>query len=258
MARCIVKHFILRVCATTLLIGASPAVAIVNGERVSDPRFAAEFPWAVVIGKKDSQQLCGGALIAPQWVVTAAHCAHMGRFVVYGHASRYVAERVEVRRAIRHPEFSTGNWQFDIGLLELAEPVPATAIATATAAQARLLLKPQAAAVLAGWGKTGTRNKPVARLVTSRIRLADLVVERSQFLFRSESGPCASDSGGPLIMTTAAGDRLLVGVASRTDGNLCSKRGGIAIYTRLDSAQSFIDEFVSLTPETPDSVTLEQ
>jgi secreted trypsin-like serine protease len=44
-----------------------------------------------------------------------------------------------------------------------------------------------------------------------------------------------------MIMQTLDNRRVLVGVASATDGNLCARGGGVAIYTNLSVVREFID-----------------
>ena len=131
---------------------ASPVYAIANGEPVSDAQFVAEYGWAVVIVHKISGGICGGALIAPRWVVTAAHCTGKQKYVLAGHAERGKAQRVEIDRAIRHPEFNKDTLQNDVGLLYLSEPLGIEPSIMASDTEALLLLIPGAAATIAGWG----------------------------------------------------------------------------------------------------------
>jgi len=44
-----------------------------------------------------------------------------------------------------------------------------------------------------------------------------------------------------MVMHTPDDRRLLVGVASATDGNICAQGGGVAVYTNLALIQNFID-----------------
>jgi secreted trypsin-like serine protease len=53
-----------------------------------------------------------------------------------------------------------------------------------------------------------------------------------------------------MVMQLSEGRRVLVGVASATDGNLCAKGGGVAIYTNLSTVRDFIDTQIQrFTPE---------
>jgi len=224
---------------------ALPANAIVRGDRISDEIFAAEYSWMVAVVRQATGKICGGMLIAPRWVITAAHCTSTDRYVLTGHASRWMARTIDIARAIRHPQFEPDSGAYDIGLLELAEPADGAPIRPASPRLGKLLLAPDATATIAGWGKTQTSKGSVSRLVAAEIELQKLNIRRSQFGFNSRNGPCARDSGGPLIMKGAGHSRVLLGIASRTAGNLCSTGGGRAFYARVDAAHDFISKYVA-------------
>jgi secreted trypsin-like serine protease len=128
-----------------------------------------EFPWQVAL-IHDGQdlhegQFCGGSVIAPTWVLTAAHCVfdlEEGTTLVppssinvyWGSASLEGGGRiVDVKRTIPHEGYSPVTSDNDIALVELAEPIGAGPIRLATPDIAPLLERVGSLATVTGWGE---------------------------------------------------------------------------------------------------------
>merc|ERR1712226_1127203 len=106
----------------------------VKGVRVvagtTPPRGA--WPWQILLIYRGFPN-CGGTLIAPNWVVTAAHCVYRresvpGNFVVrVGEHDRTKVEgsevEVKVAKVLRHSKYSSYMLNNDIALLKLSQPV---------------------------------------------------------------------------------------------------------------------------------------
>lgn len=224
----------------TIFVSA-PSHALVNSTPVTDEQFEAEYPWVVAVVHKDSGGVCGGVLIAPRWVLSAAHCTGMNNYILLASADRTTARRVGISRSIRHPDFVKETLQPDVGLMQLEEAVDIPSASLPTEAQARSMLFPGRTAELAGWGRIESKRGAVERLRIGAVRLDKLQLSGTRIIYDYKGGgPCGRDSGSPMIMRTLDGRRFVVGVASVTDGDLCTRGGGIAIYTNLAAVRAFI------------------
>jgi hypothetical protein len=105
--------------------GAGPKPRIVNGTIVS----AAQYPAFVQV--TSPQGFCGGTIIHPNWVLTAAHCVDekprpSSITVVVGrerYSDKSTGFEVAGKQLILHPDWRSDEFDNDIALIELARPV---------------------------------------------------------------------------------------------------------------------------------------
>lgn len=231
------------------LAAATPAGAIVNGDIVSQPRFLDEYPWAVALENPINGGVCTAVLISPTFLLTAAHCTAARKRVLVGDTARSRATVMGIAEAIRHPAYDKETHQFDIGLLRLMEPVDLPPVPLVGQGEMMVLVQKNAPAQVLGWGKTPRSGGEFSdRLVRARINLKNLAFLGTDIAYSDDAGPCGGDSGGPLLLDGLDGDPVLVGIASTTDGNLCAKGGGLAMYTSVDVIRDFITERVPDLP----------
>lgn len=226
---------------------ASAEPGIVGGSNADQP-----YPFAVSLHSSTGKLFCAGALIAPAWVVTAAHCAFdkspAGISVRAGTAEvGQGGEVAQVADVVVNPAFNTQSPAGDIALLRLATPVKAAPIAPATAAA------PGTATRILGWGQTCPKVN-CGQIPTTLQQLDTHIVEgtkcTSTFDGTAElctdnpdgkAGACFGDSGGPEVVRD--GDHwLLVGVTSRPGNNDPVCASAPSIYTSVVAYAPWIAE----------------
>ena len=244
----------LLVLATTLAAGTLPALAVVGGTASQDVRGARASTLRVETSRGE---LCSGAVIAPELVLTAAHCLMGGGSVsVVSLDTRFRARRHAVVAVLPHPSFVPGTTPrtqpgADLAMLRLAAPLPSD-IQPVTLGGS---LWQGESVTMAGFGLSIETNKNTAR----RLRETRLVnagnyttqntvkvaVDADAKGETPGAGACRGDSGGPVLRGDVR-SRDLVGIVSWSSGPLSSRVrsicGGFTAITPISEHRSWITD----------------
>ena len=258
------------------LLGAACLAAAPLAASASEPADAVRYPYVAALSRvsgADRVYFCAGTLVAPRWILTAAHCFHSPGGARISSRSVYAAVgqdrlgaagdevQVGVDRIFVHPGYDQGTQSNDIALVRLsdvagpliadtggADPRTATALGFGSFYEGRLagnaLLRTGAPAA-----QLSDRLRRAALRVVDPARCADLGTAGDESLCAS-AGPsdaCIGDSGGPLVAEEPQGQDRLVGIVSLGSG--CAVAEPVVRYTRVEPYAAWIFETIQQADE---------
>jgi len=225
---------------------------IVGGE----PAAAHEFPFIVDLTRPS--HYCGGAVIAPKWIMTAAHCSQASAssyVIVAGDHEQTtwdgLEQRRQVVRVIPHPNYNSGTFDNDIALMELAVPLNFTDVVQPVRLPPRDFA-PTGRSTVAGWGalsEGGGSPTTVYKVSVPLVSNADCNAAYNgngynilpSMICAGEGGKdsCQGDSGGPMLCESEDG-QVQCGIVSWGVG--CAREGFPGVYARVSQFLDWIAE----------------
>ncbi len=247
-----------------------PAAAgpdIVGGQEATP----GEYPWQAYL--EIGPYGCGGSLIAPQWVLTAAHCVFddNGSVAAPGQVTVYLGEHnllayepseqtIGAAQVIAYPAYNPSNSDGDLALIQLAAP----AALNSRVAVLPLLMSPGddplaapgALSTVTGWGAIIDSNNswspvlrevslPIVSNTTCNQAMPGPAITPNQICAGYVDGgkdSCYGDSGGALVVSDGAGGWKQAGIVSYGDG--CALPNRYGVYTRTARFTDWIAQYV--------------
>jgi len=229
---------------------------IVNGQDASE----CEWKWQASL-RQGTFSFCGGTLIHPWWVMTAAHCTageSPSTFdVVLGDLDKNDVGSVEKRLHISaihdHEDYNAGTTDYDYSLLLLETPAPMTDC-IGVACLPEDSIPDNSTCFITGWGTTSSGGSASRILQEAAVQIVSAADCKQAYGANSitdamlcangadsdgqTTDACQGDSGGPLVCQNANGRWELHGATSWGRG--CAQAAYPGIWSKIHHVMPWI------------------
>lgn len=239
---------------------------IIGGIPVTPPNYEWMTSLSYGVTPDPNDHFCGGSLIAPEWVLTAAHCvfgesannvnAHFKVYYLNDPLLGYVS--VGADNIYIYPDYDFNSDDHDIALVKLSEPVNLETVLVPRQNQTNLIAAGKLHKVM-GWGVTENSSFGSDTLLEVTLPIVDFNVCNSSSsydgaltnnmicagLLAGGVDACQGDSGGPLF-TVENGNTYISGVVSW--GNGCAEPDFPGVYAKVVNYTNWIESYTGSLP----------
>ncbi|XP_078093195.1 transmembrane protease serine 6-like [Mustelus asterias] len=221
-----------------------------------------EWPFQVSL-QLNGNHVCGATLVACRWILSAAHCFEHRNSAedwtaVFGlhfldRPNNHEVQHRKIKKIIIHPQKTSASYDYDVALLELAQPVQYTDLvqpACLPAATASFLSGRRC--MIIGWGTTEENGSPSNELLQTEVKvfnnsqcqIGKIRITKQMIcagLLEGGRDACQGDSGGPLLCQDENSRAWMV-AAIVSFGAGCGRPNHLGVYARTTAFREWIGE----------------
>ncbi|XP_032227629.2 proproteinase E isoform X2 [Nematostella vectensis] len=205
-----------------------PATRVISGSEA----LLGEWPWQAWLHLQHTGFICGGSLVAPGWVLTAAHCIlsdDASKYkVVLGDVDRKKIEgseqMIDVAMVIKHYTYGWGRSYYPGPTANKLQQADLRVVSNRACSERHM----------------GSKNM---RLENGTWRVTETMLCAGDAGKTGKNG-CNGDSGGPFVCRNTAGQWVLQGVVSWGDPE-CSSANHFSVFARVSVLRHWIDKVIA-------------